>query len=96
MTQVLKYYLDQKPLSSSELENLKKSKEKFTDDFFPPNLLSLFSMNKDGFLDQNLGEKIAKTFIEKLKYEPKWIRISDMPELNKLYDEKKFSFETIL
>ena len=96
MEQILKYYLDQKPLSFSEIGILKKSKKKFTDDFFPANSLSLLSMDKNGFLDRNLGENIAKKFLKNLKYEPKWMRISDMPEFNKLYDEKKFSFDSIL
>ena len=35
MSQILKYYLDQKPLSNSDIEHLKKSKKKFTDELFP-------------------------------------------------------------
>ena len=97
MKQVLKYYLDQKPLSNSELENMIKSKMKFTDELFPPNRASLLSADKnERFLDQKLGLKIADKFMKSLKYEPKWIRISEMPELNQLYDEKNFLFESIL
>ena len=95
--QILKYYLDQKPLSISDLENLRKSKQKFIDELFLANTHSLLSTNIKGiYFDQNLGEIIAKKFIQNLKYEPEWVRISDMPELNKLYDDKNFSFETIL
>jgi hypothetical protein len=69
MSQILKYYLDQKPLSNSDIEHLKKSKKKFTDELFPPNDNSLFSANKEGiFLDQNLGKKIAEKFVKSLKY----------------------------
>ena len=97
MTQILKYYLDQIPLSYSNLENLKKSKKKFTDELFPPNDFSLISASKEGFyFDQNLGEKIAEKFIKDLKYIPKWVRISEMNELNQIYDERNFSFECIL
>ena len=97
MSQMLKYYLGQNPLSNLDIINLKKSKKKFTDELFPPNENSLLSANKEGiYLDQNLGEKIAIKFMKELQYNPKWIRISDMPELNKLYDEKNFSFNCIL
>ena len=97
MTQILKYYLDQIPLSYSNLENLKKSKKKFTDELFPPNDFSLISASKEGFyFDQNLGEKIAEKFIKDLKYIPKWVRISEMNELNQIYNERNFSFECIL
>jgi len=97
MNQEIKYYLNQKPLSNSDLEKLKKSKEKFTDEFFPPNDYSLISANKEGFyLDQHSGEKIAEKFIKDLKYLPKWVRISEMPEYNQIYDEKNFSFNCIL
>ena len=97
MKQILKYYLNQKPLSNSDLEKLKKSKNKFTDEFFPPNEYSLLSANKDGFyLDQHFGEEIAKKFIKDLKYMPKWVRISEMPVYNQIYDDKNFSFNCIL
>ena len=97
MSQVLKYYLDQKPLSNSELENMIKSKMKFTNELFPPNRASLLSADKnERFLDQKLGLKIADKFMKCLKYEPKWIKISKMPELNQIYDEKNFLFESIL
>ena len=96
MEQGLKYYLNQKPLSNSDLEKLKKSKNKFTDEFFPPNDYSLLSANKEGFyLDQQFGEEIAKKFLKDLKYIPKWIRISEMPVYNQIYDEKNFSFDCI-
>ena len=97
MKQTLKYYLNQKPLSNSDLEKLKKSKNKFTDEFFPHNEYSLLSANKDGFyLDQHFGEEIAKKFIKDLKYMPKWVRISEMPVYNQIYDDKNFSFNCIL
>jgi len=97
MSQELKYYLDQKPLSFSELESMKKAKKKFTDELFLPNEFSLLSQDDKGFfLDSNLGEKIAIKFLKKLKYLPKWMRLSEMPEFNKMYDKKNFSFEIIL
>ena len=34
--------------------------------------------------------------MKELQYNQKWIRISDMPELNKLCDQKNFSFNCIL
>ena len=97
MNKILKYFLDQKPLSNSDLKSYRMLNKKFTDEYFPPTDFSLFSANEKGvFMDQNLGFLIAKKFTESLKYKPKWKRISEMPELNNLYDDKNFSFEYIL
>ena len=77
----LKYYLDQKPLSNADIENMKKSKKKFVDELFPPNEISLF------------GEKYshkAFKFLEDLKYKPTWERISNMPVLKKFMTKKIF------
>ena len=86
MSQVLKYYLDQKPLSNSDIDKMKKSKKKFFDELFPPNEESLYG--------KKYTQKALK-FKQDLKYEPIWVRISEMPVLNKLYDEKNFSFDCI-
>ena len=93
---MLKYYLDQKPLSISDIEIMRKNKQKFTDEFFQPNDSSLFSKNEEGFLDKHLGKEIVYILMSSLKYKPTWMRISDMPELNKIYDENDFSFDCIL
>ena len=42
MSQVLKYYLDQKPLANSDIDKMKKSKKKFIDELFPPSEASLY------------------------------------------------------
>ena len=98
MTQILKYYLDQ-PLSNSDIENMKKSRTKFIDDLFPPNISSLLSIKDESISDKNIIEKIDQKnlkFMKELNYNPKWIRISNMPVYNKIYDEKDFSFNCIL
>ena len=99
MTQILKYYLDQQPLSNSDIENMKKSRTKFIDDLFPPNISSLLSIKDESISDKNIIEKIDQKnlkFMKELNYNPKWIRISNMPVYNKIYDEKDFSFNCIL
>ena len=99
MTQILKYYLDQQPLSNADIENMKKSRTKFIDNSFPPNISSLLSIKDESISDKNIIEKIDRKnlkFMKDLNYNTKWIRISNMPVYNKIYDEKNFSFNCIL
>ena len=64
MSQMLKYYLGQNPLSNIDIINLKKSKKKFTDELFSPNEKSLLSANKEVY-NRNPENKNNKHTISK-------------------------------
>ena len=82
-TKIKKYFKNQIPPNISEL------KVKFKDPYFPPNINSLLSMNKNGeYIDKENGENNAKKLGKEYAKGLTWKRGTTIREDMKIFDEK--------